>query len=144
MKDRIAFARALRREQTPAERAFWALLHPWRERGMHWRRQAPIGPYVVDFCCKSRKLLVEIDGDSHFSDAGISHDAVRTAYLRQRAFNSRVAALSLLRSELFLGNPHQTARSHTNELNCEVLELRLEDPLATQLHRLRFAIGVGP
>ena len=86
MKDRTAFARALRREQTPAERAFWALLHPWRERGMHWRRQAPIGPYVVDFCCKSRKLVVEIDGDSHFSDAGISRDAVRTDFLRQRGF----------------------------------------------------------
>ena len=86
MKDRTAFARALRREQTPAERAVWALLHPWRERGMHWRRQAPIGPYVVDFCCKSRKLVVEIDGDSHFPDAGISRDAVRTDFLRQRGF----------------------------------------------------------
>ena|SRR5690606_30344263 len=86
MTDRIAFARALRREQTPAERAFWALLYPWRERGLHWRRQAPIGPYVVDFCCKNRKLVVEIDSDSHFSDAGISRDAVRTAYLRQRGF----------------------------------------------------------
>ncbi len=53
---------------------------------MHWRRQAPIGPYVVDFCCKSRKLVVEIDGDSHFSDAGISRDAVRTDFLRQRGF----------------------------------------------------------
>ena len=86
MKDRIAFARALRREQTPAERAFWALLHSWRERGMHWRRQAPIGPYVVDFCCKRLRLIVEIDGDSHYSDEGMARDAARTDYLERRGY----------------------------------------------------------
>jgi very-short-patch-repair endonuclease len=52
MDDPITFARKLRREQTPAERRFWRLLQPWRERGWHWRRQAPIGPYVADFVYK--------------------------------------------------------------------------------------------
>src|SRR5690606_33574591 len=54
MRDRIAFARALRREQTPAERAFWALLYPWRAQGMHWGGQAPIGPHLGHFCVIGR------------------------------------------------------------------------------------------
>jgi len=83
---KISFARGLRREQTPAERRFWALLEPWRLSGWHWRRQAPIGPYVVDFCCKRVGLVVEIDGDSHCEAAGIRHDARRTAWLADQGF----------------------------------------------------------
>lgn len=79
-------ARTLRRDQTMPERRFWALIHPWRDAGWHWRRQAPMGPYVVDFACKRIKLVVEIDGDSHFSDAGTAHDARRTEYLAGRGY----------------------------------------------------------
>lgn len=86
MADPVTFARKLRREQTLPERRFWALIRAWRDAGLHWRRQAPIGPYVVDFVCKSRKLVVEIDGDTHYSDAGIAHDAQRTAYLAGRGY----------------------------------------------------------
>ncbi len=86
MDDPVTFARRLRREQTPAERRFWALLHPWRNRGQHWRRQALIGPYVVDFVCKREKLIVEIDGETHFSAAGVVHDRQRTAYMEQRGY----------------------------------------------------------
>lgn len=86
MADPVAFARQLRREQTLPERRFWALTLPWRDAGQHWRRQAPIGPYVVDFVCKSKKLVVEIDGDTHFSEVGAAHDAQRTAYLAGRGY----------------------------------------------------------
>jgi very-short-patch-repair endonuclease len=86
MEDRISFARRLRREPTAAERRFWALLEPWRLSGWHWRRQAPIGPYVVDFCCKRVGLVVEIDGDSHYEAAEIMHDARRTAWLAEQGF----------------------------------------------------------
>ncbi|SMQ85563.1 Very-short-patch-repair endonuclease [Devosia lucknowensis] len=82
----VTFARKLRREQTPPERKFWAILHPWREAGLHWRRQAPIGPYVVDFVCKGKKLIVEIDGDTHYSEAGLAHDERRTAFLEGRGY----------------------------------------------------------
>ncbi|MDP2781584.1 endonuclease domain-containing protein [Devosia sp.] len=81
MKEQISFARGLRREQTVAERRFWALLEPWRTAGWHMRRQAPIGPYVVDFVCKRARIIFEIDGDSHFTEAGLAHDARRTAFL---------------------------------------------------------------
>ncbi|ODT68140.1 MAG: hypothetical protein ABS75_21450 [Pelagibacterium sp. SCN 63-23] len=86
MAGQIAFARKLRREQTPAERRFWALLHPWRQTGRHFRRQAPIGPFVVDFVCKRMKLIVEIDGDSHYSDEGAQRDLARTDYLRRLGY----------------------------------------------------------
>lgn len=62
MDKQISFARRLRRDQTPAERRFWAVLQPWRDAGWHWRRQAPIGAFVVDFACKRAKVIVEIDG----------------------------------------------------------------------------------
>ncbi|WP_193335146.1 endonuclease domain-containing protein [Devosia beringensis] len=81
MKEQISFACGLRREQTVAERRFWALLEPWRRAGWHMRRQAPIGPYVVDFVCKRAGIIFEIDGDSHFTEAGLAHDARRTAFL---------------------------------------------------------------
>ncbi|MFD1253729.1 hypothetical protein DEVEQU_02401 [Devosia equisanguinis] len=84
MDDPVTFARQLRRRQTPAERKFWAILHPWRIGGLHWRRQSPIGPYVVDFICKSQKLIVEIDGETHYLEAGPAHDQRRTAFLETR------------------------------------------------------------
>jgi very-short-patch-repair endonuclease len=86
MTEQTNFARRLRNDPTPAERRFWELLVPWRDAGWHFRRQAPIGPYVVDLCCKRAKLVVEIDGDSHYSDEGIAHDARRSAYLRRLGF----------------------------------------------------------
>jgi very-short-patch-repair endonuclease len=87
MREQIAFARGLRREPTAGERRFWTLLEPWRANGWHWRRQAPVGPYVVDFVCKRIGLVVEIDGDSHYTEAGQRHDARRTAYLGERGYS---------------------------------------------------------
>jgi very-short-patch-repair endonuclease len=84
MDDPISFARRLRRDQTAAERRFWAPILPWRDSGWHWRRQAPVGPYVVGFVCKRIKLVVEIDGDSHYDAAGMAYDARRTDYLAGR------------------------------------------------------------
>ena len=79
-------ARHLRRNFTPAETRFWNLLHPFRQSGWHFRRQAPIGPYIADFACKRSRLIVEIDGDSHYTDFGIARDTVRSAYLASRGY----------------------------------------------------------
>lgn len=81
MRDRVSFARSLRQNQTPAERRFWALLEPWRSSGWHFRRQAPMGPFVVDFVCKRSKLIFEIDGDSHYGADGVARDARRSGFL---------------------------------------------------------------
>ncbi|RUT28822.1 endonuclease domain-containing protein [Arsenicitalea aurantiaca] len=74
-------ARALRRAPSSAELRMWRLLHPFRTGGYHFRKQAPIGPYVADFACHHARLIIEVDGDSHYSGAGLARDARRDAAL---------------------------------------------------------------
>jgi very-short-patch-repair endonuclease len=74
------FARGLRRRQTDAERRIWARLRDRRLLGVKFARQVPIGPYVVDFCCRERKLIVELDGGQHAALAG--YDTARTERLQ--------------------------------------------------------------
>lgn len=82
----LSRARSLRSNPTPAEVRFWRLIYPLRSDGVHFRKQAPIGPFIVDFVCNSSRLIVEIDGDSHFDDSGIAADAARTAYLKGHGY----------------------------------------------------------
>ena len=72
----------LRANPTAPERRMWRLLHPFRTAGYHFRRQEQIGPYYVDFACHSARLVIEVDGDTHGTDAGIEHDALRDEFLR--------------------------------------------------------------
>jgi very-short-patch-repair endonuclease len=74
------FARRLRRRQTDAERRIWARLRDRRLLGVKFARQVPIGSYIVDFCCREQKLIVELDGGQHVAHA--DYDAGRTAFLR--------------------------------------------------------------
>ena len=78
------FARGLRRRQTDAERRVWARLRDRRLFGVKFARQVPIGPYVVDFCCRERKLIVELDGGQHAARA--DYDAGRTAGLERLGY----------------------------------------------------------
>jgi very-short-patch-repair endonuclease len=64
----------------------WRLLHPFRQRGVHFRRQVLIGSYYVDFACLSPGLVIEVDGDTHGTDMAKGNDAVRDDYLRGRGF----------------------------------------------------------
>jgi len=57
-------AKVLRRALTQPERTLWALLRR-NERGLHFRRQHPTGPYILDFYCAAAKLAVEVDGPAH-------------------------------------------------------------------------------
>jgi very-short-patch-repair endonuclease len=80
-------ARRLRREATPIEGNLWSRLKTLRRsHGLHFRRQAPIGPYVADFACLSPRLVVEIDGQSHDRDGAARHDERRDAFLRSEGF----------------------------------------------------------
>lgn len=81
-------ARMLRRASTDAERVLWSALRAHRLQGAHFRRQAPIGPYIVDFICHSAKFIVEIDGGQHYSDEGERNDTRRSAYLASRGFRT--------------------------------------------------------
>jgi len=79
-------SRALRHFMTEAENKLWYELRDFKKVGLKFRRQAPIGPYIVDFVCFGVKLVVEIDGDSHETDAGRRHDTNRDAYLRSLGY----------------------------------------------------------
>jgi very-short-patch-repair endonuclease len=72
-------SQALRRDPSPAERKLWyEFLSALPER---FSRQKPLGHYIADFYCASRMLVIELDGDSHYSDAGRRYDGMRTAAL---------------------------------------------------------------
>ena len=58
-------ARRLRRNQTEAERRLWEQLRANQLCGFKFRRQYPIGVFIVDFCCFQRRLVVELDGGQH-------------------------------------------------------------------------------
>jgi len=80
-------AQRLRREQTPFERKLWPHLKQLKiSHGLHFRRQAPIGPYIADFVCFARKLIIELDGESHVGEASNAHDAARDAFFMQQDF----------------------------------------------------------
>ena len=58
-------ARNLRRRSTDAERILWHELRGRRFDGLRFRRQQPIGPYIVDFYCSEARLVIELDGETH-------------------------------------------------------------------------------
>ncbi len=78
-------ARRLRRNMTDAERLLWQRLRR-NALGVHFRRQAPIGPYIADFVCFDRRLVVELDGGHHAEPTQAAHDAERTAFLEREGF----------------------------------------------------------
>jgi very-short-patch-repair endonuclease len=72
-------AQQLRNNATPAERELWRYLSASQLDGFKFSRQIPLGPYIVDFLCRSHRLIVEIDGESH--DARLRYDRQRTEHL---------------------------------------------------------------
>ena len=72
-------AQALRRDPTPAERKLWYEF--LRDLPQKFTRRKPLAGYVADFYCSSQRLVIEVDGDSHFSEDGVRYDAVRTLHL---------------------------------------------------------------
>ncbi len=81
-KHMIDRARQLRRNETPPEDLLWLALRNGQIGGMKFRRQHPIGPYVVDFFCHSAKLVVEVDGMSH--DDKMAQDAAKSKHLESQ------------------------------------------------------------
>jgi len=73
-------AKSLRRRMTKAEIGLWSRLRR-KGLGMRFRRQHPIGPYIVDFACAPLRLVIEVDGGTHFTIAQRARDDRRTAFL---------------------------------------------------------------
>lgn len=81
---RSLLARRLRRAMTPAEHALWRHLRGRQRYNLKFRRQHPIGPFVVDFACLEPALVIEVDGGQH---NGSRTDTARDAYLRRCGFH---------------------------------------------------------
>jgi very-short-patch-repair endonuclease len=78
-----ARARAMRAEPTDAEKRLWHALRDRRLEALKFRRQAPIGPYIVDFVCVAHWLIVEADGSQHAEN---QRDVARDAWLAQKGY----------------------------------------------------------
>ena len=78
-------ARQLRQREITAEVILWAALRDRQVAGLKFRRQRPAGPFVLDFYCSERKLVVEIDGAIH--DEQAAQDLARTALLQQYGYH---------------------------------------------------------
>ncbi len=77
----LARARQLRRNATDAESLLWQLLRNRQLDGWKFRRQHPVGPYILDFYCHEAGLAVELDGSQHAEPAQAGYDAERTQAL---------------------------------------------------------------
>ena len=76
----------LRKNMTDAEQKLWSHIRKKQLNGYKFRRQQPIGPFVVDFVCLPKKLILEIDGGQHNSEECIKTDNQRTIYLASKGF----------------------------------------------------------
>jgi len=74
--------RHMRREPTDVECRLWQYLRASRFEGLKFRRQHPVPPYVADFCCIEKNLIVQLDGSQHSPE----NDGARTAYLESQGY----------------------------------------------------------
>jgi len=79
-------ARALRYNPTEAERLLWRQLRFWQIDGYKFRRQQPLGHYIVDFVCLGKRLVVEVDGGQH-AEQQMKYDSERDVWLAAQGFS---------------------------------------------------------
>ena len=79
-------AKLLRQNETLPEKKLWEALRNRNCGGFKFVRQAPIGPYIADFACRDKKLIVELDGWTHSTPEELAHDARRTAFLNAEGY----------------------------------------------------------
>jgi len=76
----------LRNNATSAEATLWSLIKNKKLKGRKFRRQHSLDNYIVDFYCPAEKLVIELDGENHFSETGIQKDSHRDMFLRSNGF----------------------------------------------------------
>ena len=86
MKKNADLARELRKNQTPQEKKVWDMLRNHQIYGYEFRRQYPIGDYIVDFICREKKIIIELDGGQHNEPENIDKDKQRTTFLENKGY----------------------------------------------------------
>jgi very-short-patch-repair endonuclease len=94
----LARARSFRKSLTSPELGLWLRLKNRKHGGFKFRRQHPIGPYVLDFYCAEARPAVEIDGEVHNSPDQVAHDRRRDAYFREHGIETLRLGASLLKN----------------------------------------------
>lgn len=84
--NKLGFARYLRQRQTETEKLLWFNLRNKKLKGIKFKRQVVIGPYIVDFVSFEKMLIIELDGGQHNSPNVIVKDQKRTEYLKGLGF----------------------------------------------------------
>ena len=79
-------ARALRKRLTPQEVKLWVRLRELKPLGFHFRRQVPMGPFIIDFVSFGSRLAIELDGGQHGIPNGMRADRERDAFLHSQGF----------------------------------------------------------
>ena len=98
ISNRIKIAKNLRKNMTDTEKLFWYNINN-NQLGVKFRRQQPIGPYVVDFVCHSIKLVIELDGNQHINN--IEYDNRRTKFIESNGYTLiRIPNTYITRKEL--------------------------------------------
>jgi very-short-patch-repair endonuclease len=112
----IPRAKTMRRAMTRAEAKLWfdfLYHHPTKV-----RRQRPFGGFIVDFYCATTKTVIEVDGQSHFTEAGLEYDKARTAFLEGLG----LTVVRVTNSQVL----------HEFEAVCQMLEAYLKSPPAVR------------
>jgi len=89
----------LRNNLTSAEATLWICLQKKKLEGRKFRRQHSIGNFIVDFYCPAETLVIELDGEQHYTSEGIIYDARRTGYLNLKG----VRVIRFENSEILYG-----------------------------------------
>ena len=84
-KEKLALRRKLRSNPTNAKMLMWRVLRK-KQTGFRFRRQHPIGRYIVDFYCPEVRLVIEVDGDVHSLEASVEYDEIRDEFIRAQDY----------------------------------------------------------
>lgn len=79
-------SRHLRDDATRPEQILWRQLRNHQIQNLKFRRQHGIGPFIADFCCIEKKLVIEVDGDTHGYEKQEQYDQTRTEFLQQKGY----------------------------------------------------------
>ena len=115
-KEAIEFAKSQRAGGNGFVFYVWQWLRDRRCRGQKFRREYPIPPYTADFCCVEIKLIIEIDGEPHTTEAGRKRDAIRDKFLTGLGYEIvRIAGYEVVREDGTAWQQIDTAVKHRME-----------------------------
>ena len=86
MDKKYHIARKLRKNSTEQEKILWCLLRNRKLKNLKFKRQFPIGNYIVDFVCEEKKVVIELDGGQHNQEINIVEDLQRTDFIKSKGY----------------------------------------------------------